>query len=555
IRDSNDPLLEVYIESRFPVNSELVELLTFPPPVRDSPKGMLVIVYRLLAKVKTSLGYDSQFNEKEVPDIKEEEVTKTVFDNCSSNKENSLTNDRFKKGDGYDAVPPPLTGNYMSPKPDLSFAGLDDSIYKFKISETVASLTKDEKDALETSIAYVEKPKEDRVKGTGHKESRPVWNNVQRINHQNKFAPTAVFTRSGRMPLSTAKPKAAASTSTAKPVNTAGPKQSVNFSKSRISVVKGNRVTAVKTSTGCVWRPIVNEIDQLSKDNRRLGHVNFKTMNKLVKGNLAEAVNTAWYVLNRALVTKTHNKTPYELLNGRTPRLYFMRPFGCLVTILNTLDPLAKFKGKVDEGFLVEYSVTSKDFRVFNTKIRKVEENLHFRFLENKPNVAGTGPNWLFNIGSLTNSKNYIPVSIGNRTDKNAGPQDTNGNADTQDNMTKLKMISLRMILVQRLLKNQSIRKKLDRLMSQEIEPSDAANSLRKEFEQGCMDQRRVTNASNTNNFNTVSNPVNSASPSGTFSVGGPSSPYPNAFIHANTILHVDQDDSQIHDLEDTIEL
>nr|GEZ07774.1 hypothetical protein [Tanacetum cinerariifolium] len=49
----------------------------------------------------------------------EEEVTKTVFDNRSSNKENSLANDRFKKGKGFHAVPPHLTGNYMPPKPDL----------------------------------------------------------------------------------------------------------------------------------------------------------------------------------------------------------------------------------------------------------------------------------------------------------------------------------------------------------------------------------------------------------------------------------------------------
>nr|GFA69635.1 putative ribonuclease H-like domain-containing protein [Tanacetum cinerariifolium] len=60
----------------------------------------------------------------------------------------------------------------------------------------------------------------------------------------------------------------------------------------------------------------------------------------------AEAVNTAYYVQNRVLVTKPHNKTPYELLHGKTPSIGFMRPFGCPVTILNTLDPLGKFKGK-----------------------------------------------------------------------------------------------------------------------------------------------------------------------------------------------------------------
>nr|GFD33176.1 ribonuclease H-like domain-containing protein [Tanacetum cinerariifolium] len=71
----------------------------------------------------------------------------------------------------------------------------------------------------------------------------------------------------------------------------------------------------------------------------------------------AEAVNTACYVQNRVLVTKPHNKTPYELLHGRLPSICFMRPFGCPVTILNTPDPLGKFQGKVDEEFLVGYSV------------------------------------------------------------------------------------------------------------------------------------------------------------------------------------------------------
>nr|GEU33982.1 ribonuclease H-like domain-containing protein [Tanacetum cinerariifolium] len=104
----------------------------------------------------------SEFHEKEVLDIRKEEVTKTVFDNRLSGKENSLANDRFKKGEGYHAVLPPLTGNYMPHKPDLSFARLDDSIYMFKISDTITSLAKNDKDAPETSTASVEKPKEDR---------------------------------------------------------------------------------------------------------------------------------------------------------------------------------------------------------------------------------------------------------------------------------------------------------------------------------------------------------------------------------------------------------
>nr|GFB76475.1 hypothetical protein [Tanacetum cinerariifolium] len=50
--DSDDPLLGVYIESRFSVNCEPIELLTFPPLVRNSPKGVPVVVYWLLTSPK-----------------------------------------------------------------------------------------------------------------------------------------------------------------------------------------------------------------------------------------------------------------------------------------------------------------------------------------------------------------------------------------------------------------------------------------------------------------------------------------------------------------------
>ncbi|GJW90025.1 retrovirus-related pol polyprotein from transposon TNT 1-94 [Tanacetum coccineum] len=67
-----------------------------------------------------------------------------------------------------------------------------------------------------------------------------------------------------------------------------------------------------------------------------------------------------------------------------------MRPFGCPVTILNTIDHLGKFDGKADEGFFVGYSLNSKAFKVFNSKTRIVEENLHIRFSESTPNSIGT---------------------------------------------------------------------------------------------------------------------------------------------------------------------
>ncbi|GJR19293.1 ribonuclease H-like domain-containing protein [Tanacetum coccineum] len=235
-------------------------------------------------------------------------------------------------------------------------------------------------------------------------------------------------------------------------------------------------------------------IDESNKWHRRLGHVNFKNLNKLVKGNLvrefknrdfiefcgskgikreysnartpqqngvaerknrtlieaartmladsflpntfwAEAVSTACYVLNRVLVTKPQNKTPYELITGKIPIISYIRPFGCHVTILNTIDHLGKFDGKSDEGFLVGYSLQSKAFRVYNLETKRVEENLYITFLENKPNVAGKGPTWLFDLDYLTDSMNYQPVRLKNQANKHAGPQEANQNAGTKKNI------------------------------------------------------------------------------------------------------------------------
>nr|GFA31548.1 putative ribonuclease H-like domain-containing protein [Tanacetum cinerariifolium] len=122
-----------------------------------------------------------------------------------------------------------------------------------------------------------------------------------------------------------------------------------------------------------------------------------------------------------------------------------MRPFGCPVTIPNTLDPLRKFDRKADEGFLVGYSVSSKAFRVFNSRTRIVQETLHINFLENQPNVSGSGPTWLFYIDTLTQSMNYQPIIAGNQPKSGAGihenldadPQNTDTDATYDDKETE----------------------------------------------------------------------------------------------------------------------
>ncbi|GKC03827.1 putative ribonuclease H-like domain-containing protein [Tanacetum coccineum] len=292
--------------------------------------------------------------------------------------------------------------------------------------------------------------------------------------------------------------------------------------------------------------------DESNMWNRRLGHINFKTMNKLVKGNLVRGLpskifendhscvaclkgkqhKASWIKRefsnartlqqngvaerkNRTLieaartmmlVTKPHNKTPYELLIGRTPIISFMRPFGCPVTILNTLDHLGKFDGKADEGFLVGYSINSKAFRVFNSRTRKVEENLHVNFLENKPNVTGSGPEWLFDIDTLTNSLNYHPVNAGNKTNGNTGLE-TNFDAGQagKENVPDQEYILLPLMHT-----SSNVPSNYEKDESSPKDDAGKKNEVKDSAKEGDINgPGEATNTDSTNRLNTVSSPVN----------------------------------------------
>ncbi|GKF02013.1 putative reverse transcriptase, RNA-dependent DNA polymerase [Tanacetum coccineum] len=62
--------------------------------------------------------------------------------------------------------------------------------------------------------------------------------------------------------------------------------------------------------------------------------------------------------------------------------------------------------------------------RVFNKRTRIVEETLNIRFLENTPNVTGNGPDWIFDVDSLTIFMNYVSVGAGNQTNGITGTRD-----------------------------------------------------------------------------------------------------------------------------------
>ncbi|GJU74773.1 putative ribonuclease H-like domain-containing protein [Tanacetum coccineum] len=181
-------------------------------------------------------------------------------------------------------------------------------------------------------------------------------------------------------------------------------KEIENLMDKKVKIIRSDNGTEFKNKNGMAERR-----NQTLIEAARTMLANYK----LPTTFWIEAVSTACYVHNMVLVVKPHNKTPYELFRGFKPALSFIRPFGCHVTILNTLDSLGKFDGKSDEGFFVGYSLSSKAFKVYNTRTMRVEENLHIGFLENKPMIEGNGPKWLFDINSITQSINYVLVAAG----------------------------------------------------------------------------------------------------------------------------------------------
>ncbi|GJU96006.1 putative ribonuclease H-like domain-containing protein [Tanacetum coccineum] len=232
----------------------------------------------------------------------------------------------------------------------------------------------------------------------------------------------------------------------------------------------------------------------------------------------AKAVNIAYYVQNKVLVIKPHNKTPYELFLGRKPALSFMRPFRCPVTILNTIDHLGKFDGKANEGFFVGYSTNSKAFRVFNSRTRIVEENLHVKFSEDTPNIVGSGPNWLFDIDALTKSMNYEPVVAGNQSNGSAGTKACDDAGKARMETVPGKDYILLPFLTQDPSFSSSSKDSPDAGFkpSGEEEKKDAKDPENEDSEVPNTEEPRVNqeqdaNVNSTNNINTVSLTVNAA--------------------------------------------
>ncbi|GJX71501.1 ribonuclease H-like domain-containing protein [Tanacetum coccineum] len=232
-------------------------------------------------------------------------------------------------------------------------------------------------------------------------------------------------------------------------------------------------------------------LDQSMLWHRRLGHNGVaerrnmtlieaaRTMladSKLLTTFWAEAVNTACYVQNRILVD-----------------------------------------GKSDDGFFIGYSLNSKAFKVYNIRIRKVEENLHIRFLEDKPIVAYDGPKWLFDIDVLTKSMNYVPVVVGTNSNDFVGTKENIGSGQSSKETG-----SCQDYILMPLCKDCSLFDSSSKNASND-EPQPSSDAGEKDDESGNDDQEKPKNSAqdvntagsniNTTSINTGSLNINTASP------------------------------------------
>ncbi|GJV84734.1 putative ribonuclease H-like domain-containing protein, partial [Tanacetum coccineum] len=333
-------------------------------------------------------------------------------------------------------------------------------------------------------------------KGTGHRESRPVWNNVQRLNNQNKFVQTSVLTRTGRLPVNTTRK-----------VNTVGP--TMNGTKLILLNIKNLMVALLL-------------LEEAKKGKQHKASC---------KAKLVSSISKPLQILHMDL----SGPTSVRSINHKTYCLVitddFSRPIGC--------------PGKSNEGLLVGYSLNSKAFRVYNLPTNKVKENMHVNFLENKPNVAGKGPDWLFDLDYLTNSMNYKPVTAKNQTDKLAGKEISNGNAgiqaDVDTGTSGRKAVPDQEFIVLPLWSSISSNlKSSDENNRSEKPKKDTTEALRKELAPGADDLflQGTARAINTNSFTAASEP-------NIFNTAKPSFAYPDLSIYA------DKDDTQILKLED----
>ncbi|GJW54792.1 ribonuclease H-like domain-containing protein [Tanacetum coccineum] len=411
----------------------------------ESSKGLNKLLNsQMSAKDKNGLGYGTQLDEMSNKSETDSEISMSVFEVRSSDEEITPANDRFSKADGYHAVPPPITGNFLTPRADISFAGLDEYAIRKKIIEskttelnTDTSKSKTSETVGKTNEVNIEKPKSahelivPKPKIYRDKVIIKDWysddkDDVSEVNTvtpaRRTFVPLGVLTRTGLVnPVRTNGKRAVHTVSTARPISTT-------------RLVSTARPFAPKIAqNGSAIRPIYPRMDNVRP---RASYSSIKRVKNMTTAGTRAVVNTGKGKMNNDLKKSRwvwRPKGNYMDHESKEKGSFILKKF-------EYVDPKGISKSMMDvKRYVMLFGLRIKGLVCAAQKYFTMEMMFG---LGNKmllglvlEAINGKRPNWLFDLDYLTDSMNYQPVRSENQANKTAGSKKAKHSAGTQDNI------------------------------------------------------------------------------------------------------------------------
>nr|GEU87071.1 hypothetical protein [Tanacetum cinerariifolium] len=247
-------------------------------PAEDGPINFALIAY-------TSSGSSSSSNSDTAVStcskacLKSYETLKEHYDNLTKDFKKSqlnveaykAVNDKYKTSEGYHAVPPPYTGNFMPPKPDLILVDMDEYVVNESITSVPAIAINEAKTSKSKPKSVSEPLIEDWVSNSEDENETETKESVKHEEHNRQAKHSRKNSQSPR-----ARPK----------VNTARPKAVLN-------AVQENQVNVVKASASWIWRPKHKVLDHVSRNNG--ASITFKIFNYVYAQGRSKSV-MAWHM-------------------------------------------------------------------------------------------------------------------------------------------------------------------------------------------------------------------------------------------------------------------
>ncbi|GJV75492.1 putative ribonuclease H-like domain-containing protein [Tanacetum coccineum] len=305
-------------------------------------------------KFKTGVGYDSQVYDSQVLD--------------------SQMDDKYKTGEGYHVVPSPYTRNFMPPKPDLLLADKDEYVFSESIISVPVVATSEVKTSESKPKSISEPLIEDWI-SDNKDENETEFKSRQRkpSNAKVEFVKSNEHVKSPREFVKKVENYKQAEYLRKNSQSPRGNKR--NWNNLMTQKLGSNFEFQNKACYVCgSFNHLIKDCDYYEKKMVEKPVWNNVEWQDLKDKGAIDSGCSRHMTANRSYLTDYEEiDGGFVAFRGRKLALSFMRPFGCPVTILNTIDHL------------------------------------------------GSGPNWLFDIDALTKSMKYEPVVAGNQSNGNAG--------------------------------------------------------------------------------------------------------------------------------------